>query len=147
MYTPSTLRRYVTLFGDYLSQTAKWQRRRRFTPQDMATLSQIKQLASSGVKLEDIGPQLAQVIPEQQQDEVLETELALPGLLDQYNQVLEFLQAQADQIVDQADQLRDQADQLRELKAQLDAQAAELQRLQEWQNLPWWKKFSRRQKT
>ena len=57
---PSTLRRYARLFSKYLSPSAQG-RRRKYTDQDLEILQKIKTLSGEGVKIDDIGPLLAEM--------------------------------------------------------------------------------------
>ena len=58
---PSTLRRWASLFGEYLSEQAN-RYRRSYTAQDVATFEHIKELSSRGILLKDIPEHLDNVV-------------------------------------------------------------------------------------
>ena len=65
---PSSLRRYVKRFGDYLSDDANKTRGRSFNESDIAVIARIRDLAQHGEKLNDI-PEKLESIPEEISDE------------------------------------------------------------------------------
>lgn len=73
----STLRRYVSTFGDYLSHSAKKRRGREFTDKDVAVLTRIRDLASQGRPLNAIGPELDKVFDTIPNDAELPPQTAL----------------------------------------------------------------------
>ena len=84
----SSLRRYVSLFGDYLSESARRRRGRRFTDQDLGVLTRIRDLATEGVKLADIPAQLGDV----KEISPPETALDLPGFQNRLAEMFEMFQ-------------------------------------------------------
>lgn len=58
----STLRRYVAEFGAHLSPNARKLRGRSFSEDDLAIVYKIRELASQGVSLDHIEPQLAEAL-------------------------------------------------------------------------------------
>ena len=139
---PSTLRRYATLFRNYLSATAQTGHRRAYTDQDIAVIDQVQSLIAKGVRVDDIPAQLeifrSNTI-DQLQEEQTTTALALPGLIKQIDKIRRSLETEIDQLQEEraADRqlingLQDQVDQLRrELAARR----------------PWWAKIIRRNKS
>lgn len=51
---PATLRRYVSLFGDHLSEEAKLPRGRQFGDEDLEVLARIRTMLSDGSSVEDV---------------------------------------------------------------------------------------------
>lgn len=129
----STVRRYVILFGDYLSPGAKRLRSRSYTETDLAIISRIRDLSGQGVPLELIGEQLKDVIPQAAPPEELppQTQLAI-------------IQRITHHVEDLSGQVKDQNDQLQELRSRVDALAAALETER---SKPWYKRlFGRKDK-
>jgi len=104
----STLRRYVSHFGDYLSPDARLQRSRRFTDHDAAIIARIRDLTQQGIRLEDIPQQLGEVVGSERQEEEI-TALALPGLVKQLDNIAQLFKDQQQDI----NQLRDELEALK----------------------------------
>jgi DNA-binding transcriptional MerR regulator len=114
---PSSLRRYVSEFGEYLSPNAQQSKRRDYTDQDIATIARIRELTAQGLTSEDIKPQLEKTVD---QDQDQETALTLPIVIQKFQD----LTRQLETIQDQASQ-----------------QAQQLEKLKSWAALPWWKRL------
>ncbi|MGI6207532.1 MAG: MerR family transcriptional regulator [Anaerolineae bacterium] len=61
---PATLRRYVSLFGDHLSEGARRQRGRQFDEADIETLSRVRELFAAGKSTEEVTAALGGKAPE-----------------------------------------------------------------------------------
>jgi DNA-binding transcriptional MerR regulator len=114
---PSSLRRYVTEFGEYLSTSAQQSKRRDYTDQDIATIARIRELTAQGLTSEDIKPQLDKTVV---QDQDQETALTLPIVIQKFQDLTHQLET-----------IQDQANQ----------QAQQLEKLRTWAALPWWKRL------
>ena len=104
----SSLRRYVTIFGDYLSESARRRRGRRFNEQDLGVLTRIRDLATEGVKLADIPARLGDI----EVIDIPESALDLPGFQNRLAEMFEMFQ--------------DTQKDLNELRSTVDRLAAEL---------------------
>ena len=135
----STLRRYVSHFGDYLSEDARRKRSRRFTEQDIQVIAQIRDLTGQGIRLEDIPQRLDQTVDVDQPREEM-TALALPGVLKQLEGIAELFTQQQQEINQLRDQLSSTAG--REDIEQLQQQIQELHdQLDRERNKPWYKRI------
>lgn len=108
---PSTLRRYVSIFGDYLSADANKKRGRRFTQNDVAILARIRDLAAQGQRLEDLAPQLVDLVDH-----------APP--VDTDRLALQVVNNRLDSI---ADMFKDQQSDLNDLRRKVDALTGQLE--------------------
>lgn len=95
---PSTLRRYVNLFPNYLSRAAR-KRPRSYNEADLTTIAKIKELLAQGVLVKDIPSKLELVIDQEQPES---SALTLPGLV----QTIKEMQAAFDNQAAQLDQLQ-----------------------------------------
>jgi DNA-binding transcriptional MerR regulator len=92
---PSTLRRYVNLFPNYLSRAAR-KRPRSYNQNDLSTIAKIKELLAQGVLVKDISSKLELVIDQEQPES---TALTLPGLVQTIKDMQAAFDNQSSQIV------------------------------------------------
>jgi len=99
---PSSLRRYVVLYADYLSPAAR-KRPRSYNQADLTTIARVKELLSQGILVKDVPSVLeseqGQILDQDQNES---TALTLPGLILQ----LQDMQAAFDNQAAQLDQLQ-----------------------------------------
>lgn len=119
----STLRRYVAVFGDHLSDNARRLRNRTFTEADIEVIINIRDMASRGISLEKITPQLAGAV----KDVKRAPDESPPSAMVLVSRV-------ADQVDSISTQLERQAAAMASMQARLDALEAE-------RNLPWYKRI------
>ncbi len=137
--TSVTIRNWVEEFGEFLSPSAKQQRRKRFTPQDVDILLKIKSLRNDGFTYSEIPDQLnvvddgeifdyEEIQPEEQppQPEQTNQQNAL-ATIEVFDFITQSLNAQTEQ-------------HQREINAK-DETIAILQDELERARLPWWKRL------
>lgn len=90
---PSTLRRWARLFADHLSPGAHG-KRRRYTGQDMATLTRARDLLRAGKPAAEVGELLA-TVAEESRDLPAVAALQLPALAAELLEARETLRALA----------------------------------------------------
>ncbi len=114
---PSTLRRYVKLFGErHLSPAARKRRGRRFTDADVTTLAQIRALIGEGIPLHEVSVHLETTGEPERPAEA--ADLTVPAIVERLDEVLVELE-----------KLRQELDDSRRAQQ---AQAEELARLRAW---------------
>jgi DNA-binding transcriptional MerR regulator len=125
---PSSLRRYVTLYGDLLSETAKLpSKSRRYTDADILILRRLKELIRAR-KTDDEIRQLLQVV---ETDQPPSSSLALlPDVLAEFQRI--------------SDQLSQMQNQQQATRKELDETRAELEELRQWVKTPWYKRIRKR---
>ena len=115
---PSSLRRYVVLYRDFLSPAAR-KRPRSYNQADLTTLARVKELLTQGTLIKDV----PQILESEQgkiidQDQPESKALTLPGLIVQLQDMQAAFDNQASQIV-------------------------QLQKRLDWLELPIWKRIGR----
>ena len=100
----SILRRYVKVFPDYLSNSARRKRGREFSERDVLVLVQIRDLFKDGISQDDVIAkigEIAETIPEQ----ISANEETPPTALMVLNRIAERQVSQQEQIDDLRNQL------------------------------------------
>lgn len=110
---PSTLRRYVATFGEYLTPEARKKRGRNFTEEDINVIAQIRDLASQGIPLESIGPQIAQTFEHIPDSQEIPSTTAL-ALFNSLSDQMSGISQELDQILEEQQRLKDRIEQLEE---------------------------------
>lgn len=128
----STIRRYAKTFKKYLSPEAQ-KRRRVYTDQDLAILSQIRDLSNKGFSLADIPEYLDNTIDIGDTPQPRRA-LTLPGVTE----AIDEIRSQFEQYQDSQDNRFD------EIQKSIDALEAERLEREERDRRPWWKKITGR---
>ncbi|MCB2173576.1 helix-turn-helix domain-containing protein [archaeon] len=141
MYTPnqisemlqiptSTIRRYSTVFVDYLSFKHKPGRKRDYTDQDVNTLARIRDLSNSGLTHAQIKERLEVV--EVKEDQPGSNLLLIPSIAKELQTFRDFQQSTSQRITD--------------LTNQNESLIQRVNDLENFVSLPWYKKITRRKK-
>jgi DNA-binding transcriptional MerR regulator len=126
----STLRRYVRMYGNYLSHDAlKKSKNRRFTDSDILTLKRVRELTQGKKTPPEIETAL-QVIQDQDQEPDQET---LETALMPFPQVLSII-----------DGLRQEQAETRNVIEQMQGRLDRLERELEYYRLPWLKRIGKK---
>lgn len=129
---PSTLRRYATDYGDFLSESARQTGKKRFyTDSDIPILRRISKYTRQRKPKDEI-IKLLSVEPDRPPGETPQ-ETALT-LLPDVIQAFEIVRAKISYQDSEIESLREELDQTR----------ADLRRLESWFSLPWYKRVGRR---
>src|SRR3990172_3813398 len=116
----SSLRRYATIFAQFLDQGAR-RRKRLYTDQDILTLRRVRDFAAHGLTTGQIAQRL-EVVEVDQPNNAL---ALLPNVLREF-EILHSMQSDQDQRIEQ---LRSEIEQLREEIRQ--------------QRRPWWRRWGK----
>lgn len=126
----STLRRYVAEFGAHLSPNARKLRGRSFSEDDLAIVYKIRELASQGVSLDHIEPQLAEALDHVARQDDEQPPTAALAVVARVSEKLDTFE----------DVLEKQAAMIADLQARLITLEAEAEQLKK----PWYKRLLER---
>lgn len=132
---PSTVRLYAKLYADFLSPQ-DGRKHRLYTETDLVILARIKDLRSSHVPMDAIANRL-QVHPQEPariEESALSLVPSISAAIENANEAARAAQLRTEQLTRQVENLSEQ----------LENQAAELAKLKDYVQSPWYKKiFSR----
>ena len=123
----STLRRYNQIFKDYLSETARRKRGRRYTTEDAAILGQVKQLFGAGYSQDEVKAQLNMVESGQSSRDLSQITSLVPDIAGPLQEAI--------------DGSRSNRARLDNVETELERQRANSRAWSAYLRLPWWKRM------
>ena len=131
---PSTLRRYVKIYGKHLSESATKKRGRRFTERDVATLARARSLLQQGRTPKETNDLLAVVgedAPEVEPDAALMLVPSISAALTEALDATQSLRADVSTLAEQVESVSDSQEETR----------AALTLIREYMRLPFYRRW------